>query len=612
MRRLLFSLLVGGCLIAQNADAQVATIVESNTEFECTGAKTATLRERRVIVIHNAHGDDLAIFHCWCGPGDDLSRFSGEVADAQGKVIKKIKKSELTRSEYSTEFKSDDFFYYYQYSPISYPVTVTYEWEEKFTGGLRAYPPFAPQTRYEVDVREASYRFIATPENTMRWHARNFEPDVVTREEGGRKITEFKLENLPAVKRYTYAQDLDEQVPAVVFSPLSFTMEGYPCDMTNWETFGKWVYNLQQGRDILPEAIRQKVHALTDTCTSDRSKVRVLRQFMGENTRYISIQLGIGGYQTMTVDDVVKKGMGDCKALTNYFCTLLGEVGIPAHYALISTEYKDLFPDFPSFSQLNHVVAHVPLPGDTLWVECTNPRVPFDYRPSNWAGHEALLITADGGKLTRVPVIPDEENTEQNKIRIALEANGNAAVSWQGVEQNRCFEHDLPLALMSASEQRKAILESFRMPKASISELNIKSEGKQLFFNMEATSTGYGRVSGSRIFIPFSIHPYSALRNPKEQAHVIDLENVGYTSTDSITMVLPEGYAIESVPKTQVVMSEFGSYTLESQVEGNEVKLVTTFKIKSGVYSAELFEQWVAFRKAVSSACNGTVIIKKE
>ena len=60
MRRLLFSLLVGGCLIAQNADAQVATIVESNTEFECTGAKTATLHERRVIVIHNAHGDDLS------------------------------------------------------------------------------------------------------------------------------------------------------------------------------------------------------------------------------------------------------------------------------------------------------------------------------------------------------------------------------------------------------------------------------------------------------------------------------------------------------------------------------------------------------------------------
>ncbi len=612
MRRLLLFLMALGILAPMSVRAQVATVVESSTEFECTGARTATLRERRVTVIHNAHGDDFAIFHCWCGPGDDLSRFSGEVRDAQGKVIKKIKKSELTRSEYSTEFKSDDFFYYYQYNPISYPVTVTYEWEEKFTGGLRAYPPFAPQTRYDVDVCLATYRFIATSDNTMRWHARNFEPEAVVREEGGRKITEFKLENLPAVKRYTFAQDLDEQVPAVILSPLSFTMEGYPCDMTDWKTFGQWVYSLQQGRDVLPEAIRQKVHALTDTCSSDRSKVRVLRQFMGDNTRYISIQLGIGGYQTMIVDDVVKKGMGDCKALTNYFCALLGEVGIPARYALISTEYKDLFPGFPSFSQLNHVIAQVPLPGDTLWVECTNARVPFDYTPSNWAGHEALLITPDGGVVTRVPIIPDEENTEQNTIRIVAEPNGNASISWRGLEQNRCFEHDLPLALMSETEQRKAILESVSMPKASISSLDIRTVGKRLSLNLEATSEGYGRVSGSHIFIPFSLHPYAALRNPKEQAHVIDLENVGYVSTDSITLVLPEGYVIESVPKPQVVESEFGSYSLESHVEGNEVKLVTTFRLRSGVYPADLFEAWAAFRKAVSSACNGKVIIKKE
>ncbi|MBO4754838.1 MAG: transglutaminase domain-containing protein [Bacteroidales bacterium] len=611
MRRTLIISLVVGCLVGQPAMSQVATVLESATEFECTGAKTATLRERRVTVIRNNHGDSFAVFQCWCRPGDDLSRFSGEIADAQGKVIKKIKKSDLTRSEYSTEFQSDDFFYFYQYTPTSYPVTVTYEWEEKFTGGLRAYPLFMPQMRYDVDVREATYRFIATPDNTMHWHARNFTPDVVTREEGNKQITEFSLRDLPAVKAYSFGQDIDELVPSVILSPLSFTMEGFACDMTNWETFGKWVHSLRQGRDVLPDAVKQKVHALTDTCTTDRSKVETIRRFMGDNTRYVSIQLGIGGYQPMTIDDVVKKGMGDCKALTSYFCTMLNEVGIPANYALISTEYKDMFPDFPSFSQLNHVIAQVPLPNDTLWVECTNARVPYDYRPSSWAGHEALLITPEGGKLARVPVIPDEENNENNVIRIAIEENGNARVSLFSTEYNLCFEHDMPLALMSSAEQRKVLLESLNMPKSSISVLDVKTEGKKLSLKLEAISEGFGRVSGSRIFVPFSLRPYSALRNPKEPAHVIDLEKAGYVSTDSIVIVLPEGYAIESAPKSQTVTSEFGNYSLECNVEGNEVSLVCVLKIKSGIYAADLFEQWVAFRKVVSSICSGKIIIKK-
>lgn len=610
MRRFLILAMLAGSLLAE-AQAQVATVLESSTEFECTGAKTATLRERRVMLILNEHGDNMAAFHCWCGPGNDLSKFSGQVADASGKVLKKIKKGDLTRSEYSTEFQSDDFFYYYTYDPLTYPVVVTYEWEEKFKNGLRAYPSFSPQTRYDVNVVQASYRFIETPQNTMRWHARNFTPEVVTREEDGKKITEFSVKNLPAVKRYSYGVDLDKQVPQVVLAPLSFNMEGYDCDMTNWETFGKWSYDLKQGRDVLPESIKQKIHAMTDTCTTDRSKVEVIRKFMGDNTRYISIQLGIGGYQTMTVDEVVKKGMGDCKALTNYFCAMLHEVGIPANYTLVSTEYEDLFPDFPNFSQLNHVIAQVPLPNDTLWVECTNARVPYDYTPDSWAGHEVVLITPEGGKLARVPEIPDSLNTENNQIRIALSPNGDADISLHSVELNRCFEDDLPLALISGSEQRKELQESLRMPKSSISELSITTEGKRLNLDMEAKSEGYGRVSGSRMFIPFTLHPYSALRNSKEPSHVIDLEGVGYVSTDSITMVLPEGYAIESVPKSESVSSEFGCYSLQCEVKENEVRFVSVFKIKSGKYPADLYDQWVQWRKIVSGICNGKVIIKK-
>src|SRR5690606_888532 len=119
----------------------------------------------------------------------------------------------------------------------------------------------------------------------------------------------------------------------------------------------------------LPAHIAQQVKALTSGITDVKEKITVLYNYLQKNTRYISIQLGIGGWQPFDDSYVAKNGYGDCKALTNYMQSLLTSANIPSFYTLVyagasGTAKNRFVPDLPS-QQFNHVVICVPTGKDS-------------------------------------------------------------------------------------------------------------------------------------------------------------------------------------------------------------------------------------------------------
>lgn len=184
--------------------------------------------------------------------------------------------------------------------------------------------------------------------------------------------------------------------------------------------YGEWQYKLLDGRDELTEPFRNKLHGLTAHCSTDREKVKAIYDYLAKTTRYVSIQLGIGGLQPIAASDVCRTGFGDCKGLSNYTRAMLKEIGIPSTYTVISTTNERLLPDFSSANQMNHVILQVPLPKDTLWLECTDPSLPFGYIHQGIAGHDALLIEPAGGSIHRLPTYPDSLNTQHIIATITL------------------------------------------------------------------------------------------------------------------------------------------------------------------------------------------------
>lgn len=96
--------------------------------------------------------------------------------------------------------------------------------------------------------------------------------------------------------------------------------------MSSWQSYGIWQNSLLTGRDQLAEPIKLKLRELTAGCNTPREKVQAVYNYLAETTRYVSIQLGIGGLQPIAASDVCRAGFGDCKGLSNYTHAMLKEL----------------------------------------------------------------------------------------------------------------------------------------------------------------------------------------------------------------------------------------------------------------------------------------------
>lgn len=281
----------------------------------------------------------------------------------------------------------------------------------------------------------------------------------------GQQVIEATASKLSPIIKEPFGPDFAELFPRVYFAPSAFKYDKSEGDMSSWQKYGEWQYQLLNGRDLLTEPFRTKLHELTASCTTDRDKVKAIYDYLAKTTRYVSIQLGIGGLQPIAAADVCRTGFGDCKGLSNYTRAMLKELGIASTYTVISTTNERLLPDFSSANQMNHVILQVPLPQDTLWLECTNPSLPFGYVHQDIAGHDALLIEPTGGQMYRLPTYPDSLNTQHIVANITLSPTAEARIEVN--EISRIFNMRMKQAssIWSLTNRKTASVQASTYPK---------------------------------------------------------------------------------------------------------------------------------------------------
>lgn len=601
--------------IADSLTVGASSVVRMDkTEIKISSLEKGTETHARVVTVLEEQGAGDGCFSCVCDKFSGLKYFKAAVYDKDGNKIREIRKRDLKTTEYSPYLASDSYAYFYNLHNPVYPYTVSYEWELELKDGVAAFPSFMPIDGYRQSLQHGEYVLTVPADMGCRYKLFNIDvADTQKSSTPGGITVRICAENVKAVEKLQFSRGLRSKVPYAMLAPDRFVLDGYEGLLSSWNELGRWLYRLGYGRDELDEQTKAKIHDMTSSCTSGKEKIKVIYDYLASSTRYVNISFGIGGLQPAKASDVAKWGFGDCKGLTNYMCAMLRAIGIPAKYTVISTKQKDLPHDFPSHGQMNHVVAEVLLPGDTLWLECTDPSLPFGYVHSSIAGHEALEISESGGKIVRLPEYQDSLSVMGKICKAVISANGAAEISVEEIYTLENYEWTSEYKDLPGNDFVERVRKATGLADGIVSGLSFE-DSKTAMPHFSASyvieSRRFARKAGTRLFVPVNLfRKVSGKTVLKERTEPFVLPSKN--DADTLLLTIPDNYAVESLPGKVEIRTKFMDFVSECESDGKHIKVIQSFKMRSGEYPSGIREELEDGINAIADAYNARIVLKK-
>ncbi|MEJ2880732.1 DUF3857 domain-containing protein [Pedobacter sp. GR22-6] len=593
-----------------------AVIRDMETVLDMRSPENVIMNVRKAVTILNKNADQRAALAIYYNKSTVIKSIKGTVLNAAGSVIGKFTQANFTDESASSDYSLFEDARIKSYAPtaLSYPYTIIYEYEIRYKQNL-IIPDWYANPYPDLAVEKNSYTFICKPDDQFRVKSVNFngKPEELKTEKS--KSLTWKVEQLNAFKKEPYAPDPDSYLTYIKIAPEHFSYYGYKGRYQNWNDLGKWVYDdLIKSRQVLAPEVITEVKQLVQGL-EEKDKVKKIYEYVQKKTRYISIQVGIGGFQPFPAMEVQRLSYGDCKALVNYTQSLLKAVDINSLYCVVNAGSlkKDMSADFASMDQGNHIILCVPLKSDTTWLECTSQDTPFGYLGTFTDDRTVFACTAEGGKLLKTPALTAAANLLKRNAKLDISADGDINGVLQTELSGSQFDNYQHIINEPYSEQLKLLKGEYDIDNINFSDFKLsqrKDEHPLTTEKMKLTVDKYVPKTQGRLYLIPNIFSQSQTIPEVKNRTLPVYINRGYTDEDEINYELPAGYTLEYKPENRFIKTPFGTYRISIEASGNKLLYKRSLMINNGNFSADQYAAMVDFYSTITSLDREKVVFK--
>ncbi|WP_194766791.1 DUF3857 domain-containing transglutaminase family protein [Tamlana sp. I1] len=595
-----------------------AVIRLNEVTYNMESVQKMHVQGKRIITILNAHGDKHIDAFMHYDGNIKIKDLKVLVYDAHGNLIDKIKESDFkdVSAVSGGTLYSDSRVKYLSHTAINYPYTIEfiYDFTDENTAFIRS---FVPVNDFLVSVEKSSYTVNYPRDITIKTKEKNFDDFNLEKEEV-EGIIHFEVKNIKAFKDEAYSPEFFDMAPMVLVTSTEFQLEGVQTKVETWNDFGNWMYHdLIKDTHDLSEATKAKIKALVKDEPNDYSKAKKIYEYVQNKTRYIGVQVGIGGWKPFNASEVDALGYGDCKGLTNYTLALLQAAGIKSNYTVVyaKASQRSFENDFVSM-QGNHVILNIPMENEDVWLECTSQKLPFGFIGDFTDDRDVLVISPEGAEIKHTKKYTVEDNLQTIKANYVVSNEGAIDVNIHVVSEGIQYDDKYMLETETERDLDKAYKERWGyINRISIDEMHIENNKTDVQFieNIHFQAGNYAKKIGDRMLLTLNTVNRNTHIPDRYRNRIWPLKvKRGFKDVDEIEIKWPAEYKIEAMPKAITIENKFGSYkTAIETIDENTLIYKREFIIKDGAFPKEDYDAFRNFHKEVSKQDNAKVALIK-
>ena len=424
------------------------------------------------------------------------------------------------------------------------------------------------------------------------------------------KTLTWATNNVERIRGEAFAADSNDVQMTVTFAPPG-----------SWSDIARWYSGLAKDRYALSPEVSKRVDSIV-TAAKARTRtdtLRAIHRWVAQDVRYVSVSLGMGGYQPRAPEQVLSTGFGDCKDKATLFVAAARKYGIDADPVLLSS-FGNSDRATPSIFQFNHAIAAVRDGQAWTFTDLTAESIPYGVIPPSYQGSLGIVVLPDGrGEEITFPLAPIDSNASVMKLTGELLPTGAVNV--------RVVEHT-----SGASSLRNR--QSFYSPMDSTNKAGaLRAIGNAYFKDGVADSlvTFNGKDLSSDPTVSFHITANDVLKNAgnvklftvpapfrgpaagfnnmaktlsaaQKRKFTVNVANVigPITTQRDIQITMPVGWTAD-LPKNVAATSIAGKYEATYAQEGRVLHITQRLQGARGVYAPERIAEVIAWFKAIAA-----------